>query len=333
MKSGGRAEKLKLVAIGGGTGLSVLLSGLKKHVGSGPADEAWLEELTAVVTVTDDGGSSGRLRHELQVLPPGDIRNCLVALSEDERLMSRLFKYRFPGRGILRGHNFGNLFLTALTGLTGDFIEAIKVSSEVLAVKGRIYPSTVQDVKLIAELANGERAYGESAISLSRTPIKRLYLSRPDCRPVPDTLRAIAEADIITVGPGSLYTSLLPNLLIKETVSQMVKSKALKIYICNIMTQPGETTGYRASDHVRAIYQHTRAPIFDCVIVNSRRVSPRMRRKYLKQGATQVENDISELEKLGLTVYARDLALESQVVRHDPELLAAAILEAYNSAA
>lgn len=333
MKSGGRAEKLRLVAIGGGTGLSVLLSGLKRYVGNGPADEAWLEELTAVVTVTDDGGSSGRLRHELQVLPPGDIRNCLVALSEDERLMSRLFKYRFPGRGILRGHNFGNLFLTALTGVTGDFIEAIKVSSEVLAVKGRIYPSTVQDVKLIAELANGERAYGESAISFSRTPIKRLYLSRPDCRPVPDTLRAIAEADIITVGPGSLYTSLLPNLLIRETVGQILKSKALKIYICNIMTQPSETTGYRASDHVRAIYQHTRAPIFDCAIVNSRRVSPRMRRKYLKQGATQVENDISELEKLGLTVYARDLAVESQVVRHEPELLAAAILEAYNSAA
>jgi uncharacterized cofD-like protein len=322
---------LNVVAIGGGTGLARLLSGLKKHVTGSHRNgtEPFIKELTAVVTVTDDGGSSGRLREELRVLPPGDIRNCLVALSEDEPLMSELFQYRFPGRGHLRGHSFGNLFLTAMAGITGDFVQAIKVCSEVLAIKGRIYPSTIQDVKLIGELEGGKKIYGESAISKSQTAIKRLHLSPRNCHPVRGTLQAIEAADIITVGPGSLYTSLLPNLLIKRTINEIHQSQALKIYICNIMTQPGETVGFTASEHVKAIYKHTGVPIFDCIIINIAPVSMRLRKNYLKEGATQVVNDVDELKKLGLKIFATNLILEGTVVRHHPDKLAEAIARVY----
>lgn len=322
---------LNLVAIGGGTGLAMLLSGLKKYTGADYKSYKGLhiKDLTAVVTVTDDGGSSGRLRKELRVLPPGDIRNCLVALSEDESLMSELFQYRFSGNGHLHGHSFGNLFLSALSGVTGDFIQAIKVCSEVLAIKGKIYPSTIQDVRLAAELSNGRKVHGESIISKSSVPIRKLFLLPQHCKPVEGTLQAIREADIVTVGPGSLFTSLLPNLLIKRTVREIVRSKALTVYICNLMTQPGETTDFLASDHVKAIYNHTRAPIFDCVIANTKKVSEKLQEKYLKGGALQVKNDIRELKRLKLKVFTRDLVSEDNVVRHDPDLLAQTIFEAY----
>src|SRR5882672_11243391 len=232
---------LKTVSVGGGTGLSTLLSGLKAFVGKeavsyADPDARWIETLTAVVTVTDDGGSSGRLREEFQILPPGDIRNCMAALAEDEHLLTRLFQYRFESKGDLSGHSFGNIFVAALAGVTGDFLEAIKVSSEVLAIKGRIYPSTIEDVTLLAEVEDGRILEGETKIVDSRSRIKRLWLSRADCRPLPETLEAIKQADIITIGPGSLYTSLIPNLLVKGIVEAINNSAALKIYICNIMT-------------------------------------------------------------------------------------------------
>src|SRR5262245_30852190 len=236
---------LRIVSLGGGTGLSSLLLGLKEYVGKQSLDgRPVVEALTAVVTVTDDGGSSGRLREEFQILPPGDIRNCMVALAEDEHLLTRLFQYRFESEGDLHGHSFGNLFLAALAGVTGDFLEAIKVSSEVLAIKGRIIPSTAEDITLVAKLEDESVVEDETNITKSRTPIARLMLSHPDCRPLPESIKAIAEADIITLGPGSLYTSILPNLLVHGVVDAIKASPALKIYICNIMTQPGETTGF-----------------------------------------------------------------------------------------
>ena len=225
----------KLVAIGGGTGLSCLLGGLKNLVGN-TEDEMWIESLSAIVTVSDDGGSSGRLRDELQMLPPGDIRNCMIALSEDSKLMSRLFSYRFRGDGELGGHSFGNLFLAALTEVTGDFTEAIRLSSEILASKGHIYPATISDVRLAAELEDGSVVRGETQISASKVPIRRLRLEPEKCLPLPEALKAIRAADIITVGPGSLYTSILPNLLVSQVARVIGQSRATKISINNLMT-------------------------------------------------------------------------------------------------
>ncbi len=205
---------LNLVAIGGGTGLSTLLAGLKRKVGRQETDDAWIQNLAAIVTVSDDGGSSGRLREELQMLPPGDIRNCMIALSEDSTLLSRLFKHRFRGEGALGGHSFGNLFLAALTEVTGDFVEAVRLSSEVLASKGHIYPATINDVRLVAELEDGSIAQGETQITASLSKIRSLRLEPEQCLPLPEALAAIRNADVITVGPGSLYTSILPNLLV-----------------------------------------------------------------------------------------------------------------------
>src|SRR5947209_12531395 len=241
---------LKLVAIGGGTGLSTLLAGLKQLVGASDGEGVWLESLSAIVTVSDDGGSSGRLREELQMLPPGDIRNCMVALSEDSTLLSRLFRYRFRGSGELGGHSFGNLFLAALTEVTGDFVEAVRLSSEVLASKGRIYPATINDVRLVAELEDGTEVYGETQITASRAPIRHLRLEPEHCLPLPEALAAIRAADVITIGPGSLYTSILPNLLVARVANAIGSAHAVKIFICNLMTQPGETDGYTARQHL-----------------------------------------------------------------------------------
>src|SRR5579864_5226448 len=240
---------LRVVAIGGGTGLAALLHGLKYF--SAPARPSL--DITAVVTVTDDGGSSGRLRREFDVLPPGDIRNCMVALSQDEALLSRLFNYRFTGGRGLKGHSFGNLFLTAMTHLTGDFAHAVKLSSEVLAVRGRIYPSTAADVRLEATLVGGQKVSGETRISRSTRPIERVELSPRRARPLKETLDAIAHADLITLGPGSLYTSVIPHLLVEGIPQALAASPAVKAYFANLMTQPGETTGMRASDHVAAL--------------------------------------------------------------------------------
>src|ERR671919_2673591 len=249
-----------------------MLAGLKQLVGTqlvnSPDDEIWIETLSAIVTVSDDGGSSGRLRDELQMLPPGDIRNCMIALSEDSSLLSKLFRYRFRGDGELGGHSFGNLFLAALTEVTGDFTEAIRLSSEVIASKGHIYPATISDVRLVAELEDGSVVRGETQISASSVPIRRLHLEPERCLPLPQVLKAIRAADIITVGPGSLYTSILPNLLVAEIARVIGRTQATKIFINNLMTQPGETDGYNARAHLDTVKKYAPEIHFDFVIVN-----------------------------------------------------------------
>ncbi len=305
-------EPLRIVAIGGGTGLSTLLHGLKRYVKD--PQEA---EITAVVTVSDDGGSSGRLRREFEVLPPGDIRNCMVALSEDEGLLSKLFQYRFSNGKGLKGHSFGNLFLTALTNLTGDFAQAVKVSSEVLASLGRIYPATESNVILEAELENGRIVTGESKISKSRSPIKCVRLRPGICKPLPETLEAIQRADLITFGPGSLFTSVIPNVLVQGIPQAIRRSRALKAYFVNLMWQPGETTGFQASDHVSAINRHAGGNLFDVAVVNTRAITVRQRRKYAAEQAQSVMNDEDRLSKMGLQVVAADLLAEGEIVRHD----------------
>jgi len=324
-----RFKPARIVALGGGTGLSTLLRGLKEYVsprrpGASPRPIA---DLAAVVTVTDDGGSSGRLRREYRVLPPGDIRNCMVALSNDERLLTRLFKYRFPGNEGLGGHSFGNLFLTALTGVTGDFSDAVRVSSEVLAVRGRIFPSTEQNVTLEAELEDGAIIKGETRISKSRKPIARIRLVPRRVRPHPETLEAIRHADLILIGPGSLYTSIIPNLLIGGVVDAIARSRATCVYIANLMTQPGETQHYSVADHVRAIYDHTRRKLLDYVVINRGLIAGRLRRRYEAQHAEPVAPSYAELNRMGLRYVAGDLLHREALVRHDPSRLSRLLLD------
>ena len=320
---------MKVVAIGGGTGLSVVLRGLKHYlsVGASPSrPAAKISRLTAVVTVTDEGGSSGRLRREFRILPPGDIRNCMVALAEDEKLLTQLFNYRFSsGRG-LRGHSFGNLFLAALTHLTSDFAKAVRVSSEVLAIRGEIFPSTLSDVRLKAEQSNGNMIYGESRITRTRLPIKRVYLVPDRCRPLPETLAALKEADLIAIGPGSLYTSLTPNLLVRGIPEEIAHSKARKVYICNLMTQPGESRGFSAADHVRALHEHAGRKLFDFVILNRQPVSSSLRKRYAADRSEPVLNDLDKVRALGVTPVLANLLVEDHVVRHDPPRLARLLL-------
>jgi len=324
-----RDTPLRVVAIGGGTGLSALLHGLKpySYLRTGAAyTRGPLVDIAAVVTVTDDGGSSGRLRREFKVLPPGDIRNCMVALSEDEALLSRLFQYRFAsGRG-LRGHSFRNLFLTALSHITGDFAQAVRVSSEVLAIAGRIYPSTAANVALEAQLEDGTTVRGETRISRSRSRIRTVTLTEK-CSPLPETLEAIAAADVITLGPGSLFTSVVPNLLVDGIPEAIAKSRAVKAYFVNLMWQPRETIGLTAADHVAAIYEHAGVKLIDYAIVNTRPISEEMLKKYAAQHARPVENDLERLRELGVTVIGRDLLQEGEKVRHSPEAVAAVALE------
>ena len=337
---------MKIVAMGGGTGLSSLLQGLKFYV-----REDWklsrglvectdgtilpaISQLSAVVTVSDDGGSSGRLRRDLGVLPPGDIRNCLVALSEEEPLLARLFQFRFSsGRG-LKGHSFGNLFLSALTGITGDFHEAVTVAGEVLATRGKIFPSTMSDVHLEAVLENGTVVRGETKISHSHQRIKKVRMVPSNCRPLPETLAAIKSADAITLGPGSLFTSVLPNLLVRGIAKHISASRAPKIYICNLMTQPGETTTFSAVDHVRALFDHCGDQVIDYVLVNDRPISPALRKRYLAQRSRPVEAQVEELTKLGVKVFtgdflSEDKPLQSSIrkIRHHSGRLARAIVE------
>ena len=313
---------LRIVAIGGGTGLSTILHGLKRY-----AQEPREAEITAIVTVTDDGGSSGRLRRDFDVLPPGDIRNCMVALSEDEALLSKLFQYRFSeGRG-LKGHSFGNLFLTALTNLTGDFVQAVKVSSEVLASLGRIYPATATNVVLEAELENGKIVKGETKIGKSRSRIRRIHLQPRNCQPLPETLAAIEDADLITFGPGSLFTSIIPNLLVDGIAPAIKRSRALKAYFVNLMWQPGETIGFRASDHVDALHRHAGMSLIDVAVVNTRAITARQRRLYAVQKVRSVLNDFDRLSEMGLQVVAADLLAEGDSVRHDPRASADVALQ------
>ena len=314
-----------MVAIGGGTGLSALLGGLKRYVRPGGTQPA--VDITAVVTVTDDGGSSGRLRRTFEVPPPGDIRNCMVALSEDSDLLARLFQYRFPaGRG-LKGHSFGNLFLMALTQIMGDFPDAVRASSEVLKIAGRIYPATTANVALEATLADGTQITGETRISRSRVRIRSVRLTPRLARPLDATLSAIAQADLITLGPGSLFTSLIPNLLVQGIPAAIRKSPAIKAYFVNLMWQPGETTGFRASDHVRAIHQHARGKFLDYAVVNIRPIAPALRKRYAREEAMPVENDLDAIFRMGIRVMAENLAQQSGKVRHDPEATAAAVME------
>jgi uncharacterized cofD-like protein len=321
---------LKLVAIGGGTGLSTLLSGLKRLVGAGSeAHVAWLESLAAIVTVSDDGGSSGRLREELQMLPPGDIRNCMVALSEDSTLISRLFRYRFRGTGELGGHSFGNLFLAALTEVTGDFVEAVRLSSEVLASKGRIYPATINDVRLVAELEDGTIVRGETQITASRLPIRRLRLEPEQCLPLPEALAAIRGADVITIGPGSLYTSILPPLLVSRVAQAISDANATKIFICNLMTQPGETDGYTARQHLETTKRYAPEIHFDYTIVNNRPVNEEQAALYAADGAFQIGMHDHLLEKefgAETEIIRADLLDEGEKVRHNPEKLARVVI-------
>lgn len=307
----------KIVSIGGGTGLSTLLRGLKKV----------RARLSVIVTVTDDGGSSGRLREELHVLPPGDIRNCMIALSEDEHLMSRLFRFRFNSEGGLHNHSFGNLFLTAMAGITGDFAEAVHLTSEVLAIKGVIYPSTNSNVGLRAELEDGSWAEGETRITASRQQIRRVQLDPPDPHPLPDALEAIMAADLVTIGPGSLYTSLIPNMLVNQVINAVRASKAMKIYIQNIMTQPGETDNYSAADHVEALAKHCDGILFPNILLNNGIPSPEILKKYSAENAALVEIDHDRLRSLNLKLVERDLLAQDRVIRHDPDRLAQAVLE------
>ena len=311
--------------MGGGTGLSALLEGLKPYARPGDPAATPLD-ITAIVTVTDDGGSSGRLRRDFDVLPPGDIRNCMVALSEDAALLSRLFQYRFQaGRG-LKGHSFGNLFLMALTHVMGDFPEAVKASSEVLNIAGRIYPATSANVAIEARLIDGTRVVGETRISRSRQRIERVRLVPRKARPLAASLAAIAEADVISLGPGSLFTSVIPNLLVEDIPQAIKRSPAVKAYFVNLMWQPGETTEFRASDHVRAIHQHAGGKFLDYAVVNVRTLPSAAKKRYARQAAMPVENDIDELFKMGLKVMAGKLAQITDKVRHDPAATAALVV-------
>ena len=317
---------LRVVAIGGGNGLSALLQGLKHFARQVDSSIAAMD-ITAIVTVTDDGGSSGRLRREFDVLPPGDIRNCMVALSEDSALLSRLFQYRFSaGRG-LKGHSFGNLFLTALTDIMGDFPEAVRVSSEVLKIGGRIYPSTAANVALEATLRDGTRVVGETRISRSRQPIRRVHLIPRKVPPLAAALAAIADADVITLGPGSLFTSVVPNLLVEGVAAAIQRSAAVRAYFVNLMSQPGETTDFLASDHVRALHLHARRRFLDYAVVNIRPITSAVKKRYAREAAKPVENDIDTILKMGVKVLAGSLAQRGEKVRHESLTAAAVVMK------
>jgi uncharacterized cofD-like protein len=324
-------DGLRVVAIGGGTGLSTLLSGLKRFVGpseTGETESLRLEKLSAIVAVSDDGGSSGRLRSEMQMPPPGDIRNCMVALSEDSHLLSKLFKYRFSGDGELSGHSFGNLFLAALTEITGDFAEAVKLSSEILASKGHIYPATTADVHLTAILEDGTVVNGETNISRSTRPIRQLKLEPENCDPLPEALAAIQEADIITLGPGSLYTSLLPPLLVKDVAETIGQSTAIKIYVCNLMTQPGETDGYTSRRHLETVKKYAPEIDFDFIVMNDRLITGEQSSRYAEEGAIQIglHGSISPSIINNVEIVSADLLDEGEKVRHHPDKLAQVLL-------
>jgi uncharacterized cofD-like protein len=325
---------LRIVSIGGGTGLSTLLSGVKRFAtGAQRHEEAGkpLADIAAVVTVSDDGGSSGRLRRDFDILPPGDIRNCMTALSEDELLLSQLFRYRFAsGRG-LKGHSFGNLFLTAMHQITGDFAQAVKLSSEILAIRGHIFPATAANVTLEAVLADGTVVRGESKISKSRQPIRKIRLLPANCMPLPDTLAALAQADLITIGPGSLYTSVVPNILVKGMAEAIENSPAMKVYFVNLMWQPGETINFTASQHVRVIQAHAKRKLIDCVVLNSAPIPAALQRKYERAHVKPVENDMEALDKLGVKIVLADLVSQAAVaqerIRHDSAALADVVLD------
>jgi len=314
--------------------LSSLLRGLKEYVphpqpGTGELASSRLPhiDVTAVVTVTDDGGSSGVLRREQEILPPGDIRNCMVALSEDEALLSKLFEYRFEAGKGLKGHSFGNLFLTALTHLTGDFARSVALSSEVLASRGRIYPSTAADVTVEAVLENGSVVEGETNISASTSPVREVRLKPRRVKPLKETLDAIAQADLICFGPGSLFTSVIPNVLVEGIPEAIRKSAARKVYFVNLMWQAGETVGFTAADHVEALHRHSGPAVTDTIVINTRPITGSRRRRYAAQRLNPVPNDYARLHALGVRVVSRNLLARGEKIRHSPEATAAVAVE------
>ncbi len=309
-----------LVAIGGGTGLSALLRGLKHEVGGE------IRQLTGVVTVTDDGGSSGRLRREFGVLPPGDIRNCIVALADDEDLLARLFQYRFPNGGGLLGHSFGNLFLTALTGITGDFYQAILTAESVLSVRGKIYPATLTDVRLRGHGVSGQVYEGESAVGISGEELARVELDPPSPPAFPAAVAALEQADLILLGPGSLYTSIIPNLLIPGIRQAIGKSRARVVLLLNLMTQPGETDGMMGVDHLEAVVRHAGAGLVDAVLASSTPIPGELLTHYAETGSAPVAVDREALERLGVEVLDADLLAPGELIRHDSAKLARAVL-------
>ncbi|WP_408955754.1 uridine diphosphate-N-acetylglucosamine-binding protein YvcK [Natroniella sp. ANB-PHB2] len=306
----------KIVVVGGGTGLSTMLRGIKKFTNN----------ITAVVTVADDGGSSGVLRDQLGILPPGDIRNCLVALADTEPLMEKLFQYRFNKGDELKGHSFGNLFIATMSELLGDFEQGVKESSKVLAIKGQVLPSTLEDLHLSAKLKDGTIITGESQIPKVKGEIQEVFIEPADSKPLPEALTAIKEADAIVLGPGSLYTSILPNLLVEELTAEIKKADAFKLYVCNVMTQPGETDHYTAGDHVQALYDHVGDQIVDHVLVNSEKVDLSLIKKYAQEGAEPVEVDLTRLKEQGVKVLHEPVISQSNLVRHDYDKLARVIM-------
>jgi uncharacterized cofD-like protein len=327
-----------VVAIGGGTGLSTLLKGLKRYVAhpfsgvSSTPEEGLITELSAIVTVSDDGGSSGRLRKELNMLPPGDIRNCIVALSEDEATLSRLFRHRFVKGSGLEGHSFGNLFLAALTAITSDFSEAVRMSSEILLTRGHIYPSTTSNIELEAFMKDGSRVRGETQITASDGKIEKLLLIPADVEPLPQTLEAIARADLITIGPGSLFTSLIPNVLVRGIVQAIANSAAIKVYVCNLMTQANESLGLTAADHIRALNAHAGAQLFDFALINRTPVPAEMKDIYALTGSTQIVADLDAIEAMGVCPVLGDYLDQTGVARHATERVARDLVDLMSQA-
>ncbi|MCA1031533.1 YvcK family protein [Bacillus timonensis] len=311
MKKEGKQPKI--VIIGGGTGLSVLLRGLKYY----PVD------ITAIVTVADDGGSSGRLRNEMDIPPPGDIRNVLAALSDVEPLVEDLFQHRFQNGNGLSGHSLGNLILAAMTTITGDFVHAIQEMSKVLNVRGRVLPAANRSVVLHAEMEDGSIVSGESKIPYSGKRIKRVFLSPDHIEPLQEALSVIKQADLIILGPGSLYTSILPNLLVPKIGEAVKKAKGKKIYICNVMTQAGETLDYTASDHVEALNQHMNGSFIDTILVNDEEIPDFIRERYAQELAQPVFYDVEKLKSLGLEIlHDKIISYEEKVIRHDTKKVA-----------
>jgi uncharacterized cofD-like protein len=328
---------LHVVAIGGGTGLSTLLRGLKHyvkgpHAPTGNKYPCLIKDLSAIVTVTDDGGSSGRLREDLNMLPPGDIRNCLVALSEDEHLLSRLFQHRFS-QGDLNGHSFGNVFVAALQAITGDFAQAVHTASQILATRGRIFPATTENATLTARMMDGSLVHGETNISASKQSIAELMLEPANARPLPEAIDAIASADLITLGPGSLYTSLITNLLVRGIPEALAESRATRVYICNLMTQANESLGLTASQHIEKILTHVRAgcddptaQIFDYALINTAPIRPATLDQYAREGQTPIEADLDRIRALGVEPIIGNFLHEGEVLRHAYDHVAEVVL-------
>ena len=301
----------KIVVVGGGTGLSALLRGLKQYTCN----------LTAIVTVTDDGGSSGKLRDELGIQPPGDVRNCLVALAETDQIMDTLFSYRFES-GALKGHSLGNLLLAGLTDTFGDFQKGIEQVSKVFALRGKVFPTTLDQVVLMADLEDGTRVIGETSVRATKGKIDKVYLEPSDCTPLPDAIQAIEEADLVVLGPGSLYTSVLPNLLVLGLREKIREASAPVVYVCNVMTEKGETDGYKVSDHLQAILDHCGEGFVDAVLASRGEITEPLLKRYSQEEAVPVVSDPKVVQHLGVKYFEANLVQEGNVVRHDSDRLA-----------